>query len=161
MLGNLKENDNIYVLDRRRRPVLLPAEVVEVKPPTTQFGQPAMPGNNFLPTFTEITVRVNGNTMTFAQVPCGKNLYDTGNGWVLTNDRDALCAYIDNMKQTSVARIANIPIDEEIVEACDEIMPQLNPSIRKEQERDRVVEERFTRIEGLLERIIKELPSKE
>lgn len=154
MLGNIKENERVYILDRRKRPVLLMGEVVEVKPPTTQFGQPIVPGNNFLPAFTEITVRVNDGDMTFGKVPCGKNLFDMGNGWVISNDSNAMCAYIDDMKQTSMTRLANRANDEEIVAACDEMMPTLNPNMRREQERDRLVDERFGRIESMLMKIL-------
>lgn len=162
MLGNIKENDSIYVLDRRKRPILYTGVVVDVKPPKTQFGQPAVPGNNFLPTFVEMNVRVNGEVMNLQQIPCEKNLVDNGSGWVVSNDSDALCAYMDNMKRTSQARLESRSLDEEIVEACDDIMPRLNPTLAKERERESAIEARFNRLEDMMQRLLeRELSSKE
>lgn len=162
MLGNLKENDTLYILDNRKRPMLMQGIVVEIKPPKTQFGQPAIPGNNFLPTFSDMSVRVNGEVMTLQQVALDKNLMDNGGGWVISNDRDAMCAYVHNMRQTSAMRLQNRELDEQIVEACDEIMPQLNPTMAKERERDKQIDERFSRLEGMMERLLeRELKSQE
>lgn len=162
MLGNIKENDSIYVLDRRKRPVLHTGVVVEVKPPKTQFGQPAVPGNNFLPTFIEISVRVEGEIMNMQQIPCDKDLVENGGSWVVSNNSDAMCAYIDNMKRTSQARLDSRVADEEIVEACDEIMPRLNPALAKERERESAIEARFSRLEDMMQRLLeRELSGKE
>lgn len=162
MLGKIKENDSIYVLDRRKRPVMHTGVVVDVKPPTTQFGQPAVPGNNFLPTFFEMSVRVDGEVMNLQQIPCEKNIVDNGSGWVISNDSDAMCAYVDNMKRTSQARLESRSMDEDIVEACDEIMPKLNPTIAKEREREEVIERRFARLEDMMQQLLeRELSSKE
>lgn len=162
MLGEIKENARIYVLDTRKRPVLLDGVVVEIQPPKTQFGQPALPGNSMLPAFSDMSIRVDGEVLDFRQVALSKNIMDYGNGWVISNDRDAMYAYIDNLGQVSAARLRNRPVDEEIVAACEEIKPLLNPTIAKERERDKVIDERFSRLESMMQRILeRELPSSE
>lgn len=161
MLGDIRENDRVYVLDCRKRPTLLDGVVVEVKPPKTQFGQPALPGNNFVPAFSDMSIRVENEVLDFKQVALNKNIMDYGNGWVISNDQEAMLAYVENMGEVSAARLRNRTVDEAIVEACEEIKPRLNPAIAKERERDKVIDERFSRLECMMQQILeRELPSK-
>lgn len=160
MLGNLKENDSVYILDKSGRPELSPGVVVEVKQPKTQFGQPAVPGNNFLPTFVDMVVRVNGETIQLQKLPCEKDIVDNNGGFVISDNRDAMCAYVDNMMRTSAAALNEIERHRQIVEACEEIIPTLNPTIAKEKERDTAIDNRFKRIEDMLLRLLEEKPSK-
>lgn len=74
---------------------------------------------------------------TFANVSANLNLVDTGEGgYVISDDKTAITNEVERLGALSQNVLDSIPYHKRMVSACKQMMLSLNPSLKKESERD-------------------------
>ena len=159
MFQNLRENDAIYVIDKTGVPYLKIGQVLKVGSPIaatpTQTNGLLMGLNQQM----EITVRANvdGQEGNFAHLLTNENVHDYGN-MVVTESREAALSEIDKIRMKSQGELDRREINEQTVDACEEMSKTLNPTYAKEKERDEAIDKlsgRLDNMEGSIAQILK------
>lgn len=157
MFQNLRQQSLIYVLDKRALPeiVFKTGRVSAVTAPVPKYSPNVNPLNpliNGVETTVDISVDIDGQNVDFKKVPSNLSIYGD-NGILISENKDAVCAEIDAMRDSSRKRIEGVDNDKKIIEQCDIISAQLNPSIAKEREREdkmNTLETRMNSMEAML-----------
>lgn len=157
MFSTLRQENLLYILDKRALPVitLKTGRVSAVTAPVPKYSPNVNPLNpliNGVETTVDITVDIDGQNVDFKKVPSNLSIYGD-NGILISESKDAVCAEIDAMRDSSRKRIDGVDNDKKIIEQCDIISAQLNPSIAKEREREdkmNTLETRMNSMEAML-----------
>lgn len=166
MFQNLRQQSLIYILDKRALPMinLKTGRVSAVSAPVPKYSPNVNPLNpliNGVETTVDITVDVDGQNVDFKKVPSNLSIYGE-NGILISESKDAISAEIDAMRESSRKRLDGRENDEKIIEQCDLLSAQLNPSIAKEREREdkmNTLETRMNSMEALLAEMSKNIKS--
>ena len=169
MFKTIRQEGLIYILDKRALPtmILKTGRVSAVTAPVPKYSPNVNPMNpliNGVETTVDITVDIDGQNVEFKKVPSNLSIYGD-NGVLISESKDAVMAEIDAMRESSRRRIDGIDNDKKIIEQCDIVSAQLNPSIAKEREREdkmNTLENRMNSIEAVLSemnRTLKDLAS--
>ena len=155
MFSGLRENSPIYILIKGERPELQIGTVVSVSNPSGGFGH--VPGYTQTTTV-EVTVRVGEKTFDIKALPSQQtsHLYVKENAFVTDNRQDMLME-VENMQRTSRAVLESMAYHEEVVNACDAMLVNLNHQIAIEREREErldSMEDRIGGVEGDIKRVI-------
>ena len=85
----------------------------------------------------DINVKVGDDTKTFANVNSNLNLVDTGEGgYVISDDKNAITNEVERLGTLSQNVLDSVGYHKRMVAACKQMMLSLNPSLKKENERD-------------------------
>ena len=135
MLSGLRQGTPIYVLYKNELKVAV-GEVVSVSNPVPQFGTTYTAGVLAPPKMTvDVKVRIDGETVDFQKLPADQTIADFGpNGVVVSESKDAILNEIDGFKKLSERALADIPKHQQIVKGCEQMLCDLNPQIRKDNE---------------------------
>lgn len=135
MLSALRAGTPIYLLykDGMRYAAGTVQQISGQYPNTAMnYQQPFAPGSNIL---VDITVDVGGKTETFQRIPLNSSIAEFPEKGVLVSEtREGIINEVTAMRNTRVAAIQQMPKLQQEVEACDNLLLELNPQLRKEQE---------------------------
>ena len=149
MFSGLRANSVIYLLDKSDRPRLRIGQVVSISNPMPKLGQ--MPYTN--DTYVDIVAKVGEESINLNQLPSQLTIANFGTAMVVSESREAMLAEVEGMKRASQSILDSVEQHQAVVEECDRMMADLNPTIAKERANDErigAMEQRMGGIEGAL-----------
>lgn len=162
MFSTLRQGAAIYILDKGENPQLKIGQVESVSTPQPKINIPNYTGMAFNNDMTvDIKVKADGEIYDFQKIPISLSSAPIGNVIICDNRDDALSA-VDSFMQNSRQILENIDYHKKVVEACDEMLVQLNPAYAKDKERDTAIEsmkKEMTEIRGEFRGAISEIKS--
>lgn len=137
MLGTLKTGSLLYVLSKGENPSLNIGQVLNVSAPRPKVSGQFLPNPMQPEMVVDINVKVGDDTKTFANVSANLNLVDTGDGgYVISDDKNAITNEVERLGALSQNALDAVAYHKRMVAACKQMMLSLNPSLKKENERD-------------------------
>lgn len=164
MFRDLKKGFQVYTLDTSDIPVFRMGNVVNVSEPRFQQPQMGQMGQyqQLQDRVIDLTVEINGSSMTYV-VPENQNVA-MANGITLACSVDPIMNHLNAMKRTSTDIVNSVDKNKEIIEACDSILEDINPTFKQTKDQDRKIknlEEKVDRMgssfDELKELLIKKL----
>lgn len=151
MFQALRQGSQLYILKKDAKGLDLKIGVVEsISAPKTQY-QSFQPYNN-QETTVSIKVKVGEDYMTFDGVPSNLSVANFGEkGVIVSETREAVLTEVESMMMASQSAIAKETIDyhNAVLKTGDEIVKELNPTYKKDKERDETISSLKTDIAGL------------
>lgn len=162
MFGSLKSGSLIYILNKGENPSLAFGQVLSVSAPRAKVGSQFMPANPLqIEQVVDISVKVGDDTKTFSNVSANLNIVDTGNGgYVISDDKNAITNEVERLGAFSQNALDSIPYHKKMVSACKQMLLNLNPSLKKENERDEEIanlRKDFSEMKGMMAEFAKML----
>lgn len=157
MFSALKEGSILYVLDKTAKPVIKVGRVEHITAPRPMYKQynPTVSFNLNLQTVVDVTLKIDGAKKDFIGLPSTENMHSHGD-YVVSETKEAMISEVDAMLQRSKSIIESVDAHKENIEACEEILRELDPSYAKEQERDTAIDsltEQVTNMQSVLRRL--------
>ena len=155
MFSALRQGSVIYILEKSEKPILKVGQVESI----------TQPNNNFLMNgaTVDINVKVGNSTMEFKNVP--SNYYVTSyNNAIITETKELMSTEVDNMLQSSRSIVDSVSYHNNVIQACEEILKDLNPRFAREKERDEDIsnlKDKMGGIESKMEQILSLLSKEE
>lgn len=150
MFQALRQGSQLYILAKNAKGLDLKIGVVEsISAPKTQY-QSFQPYNQ--ETTVSIKVKVGEDYMTFDGVPSNLSVANFGEkGVIISETREAVLTEVEAMMMASQSAIAKETIDyhNAVLKTGDEIVKELNPTYKKDKERDETISSLKTDIAGL------------
>lgn len=154
MLSALRAGTPIYLLykDGMRYAAGTVQQVSGQYPNTAlNYQQPFAPGSNIL---VDISVDVGGKTETFQRIPLNSSVAEFPEKGILVSEtREGIINEVTAMRNTRVAAIQQMPTLQREVEACDNLLLELNPQLKREQEQAREIDNLKQQLAGMSDQI--------
>ena len=135
MFSSLSQNSILYVWDFKNSPKILSGTIERVSIPRPKY-------TTFNPTMemlVDITATINGERREFKDVP-NTSVADFGdNAFVLAENKETLNSYITAKYQNAKAMIENAKKQEALLQLYEQSLEELNPSIKADKEKDKVI----------------------
>ena len=135
MFSSLSQNSILYVWDFKNSPKILSGPIERVSIPRPKY-------TTFNPTMemlVDITATINGERREFKDVP-NTSVADFGdNAFVLAENKETLNSYINAKYQNAKAMIENAKKQEAMLKMYEQSLEELNPSIKADKEKDKVI----------------------
>lgn len=136
MFKDLKKGYQVYTLDTSGVPKFFMGTVVNVSEPRfaqSQLGQYQQLQDRVM----DLTIEVDGKSMTYV-VPENQNVA-MANGITLACSVDPIMNHLNAMKRTSTDIVNSVDKNKEIIEACDSILEDINPTFKQSKDQDRKI----------------------
>lgn len=133
MFKDLKKGYQVYTLDTSGVPKFFMGTVVNVSEPRfaqSQLGQYQQLQDRVM----DLTIEVDGKSMTYV-VPENQNVA-MANGITLACSVDPIMNHLNAMKRTSTDIVNSVDKNKEIIEACDSILEDINPTFKQTKDPD-------------------------
>lgn len=154
MLSTLRAGTPVYLLykNEMRSAAGTVQQVSGQYPNTTMnFQQPFVPGSNIL---VDITVDVGGKTETFQRIPLNSTIAEfPDRGILISETREGVINEVTATKNMKIAALQQMPTIQRDIEACDKLLLELNPQLRKEQEQATRIEKLEQQLSGMSDQI--------
>jgi len=144
--------DSLYVLNRKDNPTLSIGRVISVSAPLPKYPNTYTNPMSGIETTVDITASVDGSNVDFKKIPSNLVIYGDS-GIVISETREAMISEIETMKSNSRNIIESVDYHKRVLECCDTMLEQLNPSLAKEREQENKLnslEARMGKIEDVL-----------
>ena len=130
MFSALRQGSIIYILEKGEKPILKIGQVASLTHPNYN-------NNNYLSTNStvDIHVKVGNENMEFKNVPSSQTVTQYNNA-IITETKELMSVEVENMLQASKGILNSVSYHEQAIEACEDILKELNPRFAKEKERD-------------------------
>lgn len=162
MFQGVRQNGLFYILEKGDDLKLRIGQVISVSNPQPKYGQFNTPSFGSQPEMTvDIRVKVDEETLDFKQLNANASIANSGSV-VVSDSKEAMSAEVEGLLRTSKAILDSIPYHEKMLDACDNILRDLNPSFKKEKEQEEKIgalEEKMVGIEGTLNDMMSMLSS--
>ena len=162
MFQGVRQNGLFYILEKGDDLKLRIGQVISVSNPQPKYGQFNTPSFGSQPEMTvDIRVKVDEETLDFKQLNANSSIANSGSV-VVSDSKEAMSAEVEGLLRTSKAILDSIPYHEKMLDACDNILRDLNPSFKKEKEQEEKIgalEEKMVGIEGTLNDMMSMLSS--
>jgi len=100
--------------------------------PQFNFQQPLNPGNGPV---VDMTVEVDGKMETFTRIPLNSSIAEFPDKNVIVSEtRDGIVNEINAIRSKNQAEIDQLDARKQAVAACDRLLLEVNPQLKKEQE---------------------------
>lgn len=145
MFSALRQNSELYMLDKSNTPTLKVGKVLMVK-----SGQPFY--TNPLDSTVSITVSVDDENVEFKQIPSNLSIATIGNV-VISETKELMNQEVDNMLKISKQVVESVPYHNDVIATCENMLKQLNPQLAKEkaqEEKISMLEMKMTGVEDTL-----------
>ena len=140
MFSNLRANSQVYILHKDPNPYVEVGSVISVSQPVPKFPVP-----NFMQQqemVVDLTVNINGNTLTLQKLPASLDVADQGvNGnLVITTSREAMNAEVDALRQKSLNVINSLEYHQKVVQDCEQLLQKLNPEFAEQRQQKQEID---------------------
>lgn len=154
MLSTLRQGVPVYVIFRAG-PRVATAKVAQISsqyPP--QFNiQMAQMGNNMSPMF-DLTLEMDGKTELFQRIPINTSVAEfPEKGIILSETRDGVINEISAIRGNAVTELDKRSFYEQTVTNCDQILLDVNPELKREQEQAGKIARLEEQIAGMSDQI--------
>ena len=137
MFTNLSQNSNLYILDTKDTPKLLSGTIISVSLPRAQY---AVFGQN-AEMVMDITATVDGEKREFKRVPCSNSIANFGpDAFVLADSKSSMSSHVSELLQNSRNIVNGYEKHKQLIPQYEDILEELNPSLKAEKEKDRVIQ---------------------
>lgn len=79
----------------------------------------------------DIEVKVGDEKETLKNIPANLNMANDGN-MVISETREGMCAEVESMIAMSKQVLDSVPYHNQVIDACDSMLKELNPQFAKE-----------------------------
>ena len=135
MLSGLRQGTPVYVLYKNepRFAVGKVAQVSNQYPPQFNFQQPLNP--NTMGMMVDLSIEVDGKTETYPRIPINSSIAEfPDKGVILSETRDGIVNEINVIRNASQTAIDQVDLHRRIIASCDQLLLDLNPQLKHEQE---------------------------
>ena len=135
MLSGLRQGTPVYVLYKNepRFAVGKVAQVSNQYPPQFNFQQPINPSNMRMMVY--LSIDVDGKTETYPRIPINSSIAEfPDKGVILSETRDGIVNEINVIRNASQTAIDQVDLHRRIIASCDQLLLDLNPQLKHEQE---------------------------
>jgi len=137
MFTNLSQNSILYILDTKDTPKLLSGTITNVSLPRPQY---AVFGQN-AEMVMDITAAVVGERREFKRVPCSNNIANFGpDAFVLADSKSSMSSHVSELLQNSRNIVNGYEKHKQLIPEYENILEELNPTLKAEKEKDRVIQ---------------------
>lgn len=141
MFSALRQNSELYMLDKSGTPTLKVGKVLMVKPTQPFYTNP-------LDSSVDLTISVDNDNVEFKQIPSNLSIATMGNV-IISETKELMCQEVDNMIKMSQQIIDSVPYHNEVIIACDEMLKRLNPQLAKEKLQEEKIGILETKVSGM------------
>lgn len=157
MFSGLRQGATLYVLDKSEQPKVVTGYVENVSAPHPMYKtyNPAVSFGTNMQTVVDIIVKIGNDKKEFVGIPSTNTIHSYGD-YVLSENKEGMIQEVDAMLANSKAVVDSIEQHKANIEACENILKQLNPVYAKEQQRDEAIDNisgRMDRMEDVLARL--------
>lgn len=160
MFQGLRVGSKLYVFNRNEVALAI-GEVVNCNQ-VPQF--PNITPNNWaqMPTMTvDIVARVDGQEYTYPKIPANQVIADVqGTALVISENREAIIDEIENCRKQDERELELVPHRQQRVARCKEIIADLNPQIKIDEQRERELKDLQNQVGKLTEMLTEVLEMK-
>lgn len=146
MFSALRQGSLVYILDKSE-PSLKIGQVVSVSSPLNQFGAYGMTQSTV-----DITVKVEDKNQEFKQVPSNLNVAPFGNV-LIGESKDSIVQEVESMIKLSNQVLDSIEMHKHQVEACEEILKELNPQFAQQKDQEEKISNLEFKLGGIESKI--------
>lgn len=137
MFTNLSQNSILYILDTKDVPKLLSGTITNVSLPRAQY---AVFGQN-AEMVMDITATVDGERREFKRVPCSNSIANFGpDSFVLADSKASMSSHVSELLQNSRNIVSGYEKHKQLIPEYENILEELNPTLKAEKEKDRVIQ---------------------
>lgn len=157
MFSGLRQGTVLHILDKTGEPKVVTGYVENVTAPHPMYKtyNPAVSFGTNLQSVVDIIVKIGNEKKEFVGIPSNSTIHSYGD-YVISETKEGMIQEVDAMLQNSKSVLASIEQHKTNIEACENILKQLNPVYAKEQERDDAINDisgRMDRMEDVLARL--------
>ena len=154
MLSGLRQGTPVYVLYKNepRFAVGKVAQVSNQYPPQFNFQQPINP--NTMGMMVDLSIEVDGKTETYPRIPINSSIAEfPDKGVILSETRDGIVNEINVIRNASQTAIDQVELHKRIIASCDQLLLDLNPQLKHEQEQAGRIASLEERLAGMSDQI--------
>ena len=133
MLSGLRAGTPVYLL-YKNDPRFSTGKVISVSNQYPQFNlqQPLMPGNGPV---VDLSIEVDGKTETYSRVPLNSTIAEfPDKGVIISETREGIINEVNAIRSASENAINQVEAHKRVIAACDRLMLDLNPQLKRERE---------------------------
>lgn len=109
------------------------AQVSNQYPPQFNFQQPLNPNNMGM--MVDLSIDVDGKTETYPRIPINSTIAEfPEKGVILSETREGIVNEINVIRNASQTAIDQLDLHKRIIASCDQLLLDLNPQLKHEQE---------------------------
>ena len=135
MLSGLRPGVPVYVL-YKNEPKFAVGKVAQVSnqyPPQFNFQQPINPNNMGM--MVDLSIEVDGKAETYPRIPINSSIAEfPDKGVIISETRDGIVNEINVIRNASQTAIDQVDVHKRIIASCDQLLLDLNPQLKHEQE---------------------------
>lgn len=141
MFSALRQGAILYIMEKADKPNIKVGYVESVTQPRPKYPtyNPALSFNSNMETLVDIIVKVDNDKKEIIGVPSNLSIHRYGD-YVISESRDAMLQEVDGMMQASKSIVESVDYHKQVIESCERMLKELNPSFAKEQERDDAID---------------------
>lgn len=154
MLSGLRQGTPVYVLYKNepRFAVGKVAQVSNQYPPQFNFQQPINP--NTMGMMVDLSIEVDGKTETYPRIPINSSIAEfPDKGVILSETRDGIVNEINVIRNASQTAIDQVDLHRRIIASCDQLLLDLNPQLKHDQEQASKIARLEEQLAGMSEQI--------
>lgn len=145
MFSTLRQNSQIYVLDKKNSPVLKKGIIESVSPQRSRngsfYGQP-------LDMVVDITINIEGVSQEFKNIPANLSIANDGN-IVISETKELMSTEVDSMLSISKQILESVDYHKDVIDKCEQILKDLNPQFAKDKLQEEKINSLETRMGGV------------
>lgn len=154
MFSALRQGSPFYILEKSDEPKLRVGSVVSVSQPVPKYANSFIPNQNFTESVVDVVVRVDTEEIKFEKLPSSLSIANFGqNGVVVSESKEAMNTEVEGMLRNSRNILDSIPYHERVVETCDGMLRELNPSFKKEKEQEEKIASLESKVGGMEDKL--------
>ena len=144
MFGALTNGSQVYILDKREVPTLSIGTI------SSKTDSPQMLGGGYFGKRNiDLMVKVNNEDVKFENLDATYSISDNLKGIVISDSKDMMLQQIESMQSQSRNIIGSVDYHKKVLESCENMMMQLNPTIAREKEQEKKISELESRLGGM------------
>lgn len=141
MFQSLRQNSIVYILDKNNDMSVSKGIVMNVTNPVPKYNVPSIYGQP-QEMVVDIMVKVDNKDVTYQKLPAQAEVADFGtNGIFITDNKEAVNAEIQNVKQNSINIIDSLDFHKSRIQQCDKLLAEMNPELAQKQQQDKEISE--------------------
>lgn len=154
MLSNLRPGVPVFALYKNelRFSVGKVAQISNQYPPQPNFQQPFNP--SMTTPLVDLTIEFDGKTETYPRIPVSSSVAEfPDRGVIISETRDGIVNEINVIRGASQTALDQIENHRRVISTCDQLLLDLNPQLKKEQEQSTKIERLEKQLSGMSEQI--------
>lgn len=152
MLSGLRPGTPVFVLNKNELR-FKNGKVVSVSNqyPQYNFQQPLNPGNGPV---VDMAIEIDGKAETFPRIPLNSTIAEfPDKGVIISETRDGIINEVNVIRSASQTAIDQVDAHKRVIASCDQLLFDLNPQLRKDQEQAQEIANLKQQLAGMSDQI--------